>query len=228
MAVLTSEQQQYLQDTGQTTPSQQFINGVPTVQPAIASPVPVTSIQRSPFDAVNAPSAGGGLSSIPISPTGFVGDQPPINQPADPIGDGRSTVLGTAPNLPIPPVTSIERSPFDAVNASPPQGTGPASGGKGSGRTTLPDRGIYSLFSPAYTPVVYDTGNTASGSGYLDSYIKAAEDSRQSLGDLSRSIQPGSLVEGPVEEVQSDEDIRAPKAGAPIEEPEDDDDSGDD
>jgi len=163
MAVLTNEQQQFLQDTGQT-PSQQFFNGVP-VQPAIASPVPVTSIQRSPFD---------------------------------------------------------------AVNASPPQGTGPASGGKGSGRTTLPDRGIYSLFSPAYTPTVYNTDSNISGASYLDSLLKAGEDSRQTLGDLSRSIQPGSLVEGPVEEVQSDEDIRAPKAGAPIEEPEDDDDSGDD
>jgi len=226
MAVLTNEQQQFLQDTGQT-PSQQFFNGVP-VQPATASPVPVTSIQRSPFDAVNAPSAGGGLSSIPISPTGFVGDQPPINQPADPIGDGRSTVLGTAPNLPIPPVTSIERSPFDAVNASPPQGTGPTSGGKGSGRTTLPDRGIYSLFSPAYTPTVYNTDSNISGASYLDSLLKAGEDSRQTLGDLSRSIQPGSLVEEPVEEVESDEDIRAPKAGAPIEEPDDDDDGHDD
>jgi hypothetical protein len=200
--------------------------------------LPVTSIQRSPFDAVNAPAVntpavnapvtGGGLSSIPVSPTGFVGNQPPVNQPPDPIGDGRSVVLGTPPSLPLPPVTSIERSPFDAVNASPPQGAGNASGGKGSGRTTLPNRGIYSLFSPSYTPTVYNIEDAYTGSDYLDSYIKAAEDSRQSLGDLSRSIQPGSLVEEPVEEVESDEDIRAPKAGAPIEEPEDDDDGHDD
>ena len=259
MAVLTSEQQQYLQDTGQTPPAN-IGDGIiqpaavpstmvpTTVPPTATSPVlsqPMSLISRTPQGPTPQSSVQNTLNSLPSAPTSGKGGMGIPAQPSQlstqvpdprypefglPVIPPPSTVF-PPPALPTPvplppqgPTTSlVQRRPTDAVNASDSS----MRLGKGGGMPSQPSTGgVSSLFSPDYTPTVYDT---STGSDYSDEYLRATESSRQSLSDLSRAIQPGSLVQSEEEDDgPTPEEIRRPQAGEPIIESDFDNDEGDD
>jgi hypothetical protein len=226
MVVLTSDQQQYLQNTGQTPPAnigdgviQPAAVPAATVPPTVSPPVPaqpISLVNRTPQGPAPQTSLQTPLSSLPPAPTsgkGGMGFPAQPSQPPTQEVDPRNPQFGL-PVIP-PPSTVFPPPALPTPLPLPPQGSTTslvqrrptdavnasvpsARSGKGGGTPTQPQfqTGTNSFFSPAYTPTVYDTGDAYSGSDYVDEFFDIGSGNTASLQELSTAIQPGAIVGG--------------------------------
>jgi len=223
MVVLTGDQQQYLQNTGQTS-STDVGNGLvqptamptATVSPTVTPPVPpqpISLVNRTPQGPAPQTSLQTPLSSLPPTPTSGKGGMGVPAQPSQ-LSTGMSTTSALPTSLPFQRPNLVQRSSTDAINASVP----PVRSGKGGGTPAQPT-GVNSLFSPSYTPTVYDTGDAYSGSDYVDDFFNIGSGNTASLQALSTAIQPGAIVSADADEEDTgptDAEIQAPKPGKPL------------
>jgi len=223
MVVLTGDQQQYLQNTGQTS-STGVGNGLvqptamptATVSPTVTPPVPpqpISLVNRTPQGPAPQTSLQTPLSSLPPTPTSGKGGMGVPAQPSQ-LSTGMSTTSALPTSLPFQRPNLVQRSSTDAINASVP----PVRSGKGGGTPAQPT-GVNSLFSPSYTPTVYDTGDAYSGSDYVDDFFNIGSGNTASLQALSTAIQPGAIVSADADEEDTgptDAEIQAPKPGKPL------------
>lgn len=229
MVVLTGDQQQYLQNTGQTS-STDVGNGLvqptamptATVSPTVTPPVPpqpISLVNRTPQGPAPQTSLQTPLSSLPSTPTSGKGGMGVPTQPSQ-LSTGMSTTSALSTFLPLQRPNLVQRSSTDAINASVP----PVRSGKGGGTPAQPT-GVNSLFSPSYTPTVYDTGDAYSGSDYVDEFFDIGSGNTESLQALSTAIQPGAIVSADEEDTgPTDAEIQEPKPGEPLTGLDDDDD----
>ena len=233
MVVLTGDQQQYLQNTGQTS-STGVGNGLvqptamptATVSPTVTPPVPpqpISLVNRTPQGPAPQTSLQTPLSSLPPTPTSGKGGMGVPAQPSQ-LSTGMSTTSALPTSLPFQRPNLVQRSSTDAINASVP----PVRSGKGGGTPAQPT-GVNSLFSPSYTPTVYDTGDAYSGSDYVDDFFNIGSGNTASLQALSTAIQPGAIVSADEEDTgPTDAEIQEPKPGEPLTGLDDDDNDNDD
>jgi hypothetical protein len=221
MVVLTGDQQQYLQNTGQTSFTgvgsglvQPTAIPTATVSPAVTTPVPpqpIGLVNRTPQGPAPQTSLQTPLSSLPPTPTSGKGGMGVPAQPSQ-LSTGMSTTSALPTSLPFQRPNLVQRSSTDAINASVP----PVRSGKGGGTPAQPT-GVNSLFSPSYTPTVYDTGDAYSGSDYVDDFFNIGSGNTASLQALSTAIQPGAIVSANEEDTgPTDAEIQAPKPGEPL------------
>ena len=233
MVVLIGDQQQYLQNTGQTS-STGVGNGLvqptamptATVSPTVTPPVPpqpISLVNRTPQGPAPQTSLQTPLSSLPPTPTSGKGGMGVPAQPSQ-LSTGMSTTSALPTSLPFQRPNLVQRSSTDAINASVP----PVRSGKGGGTPAQPT-GVNSLFSPSYTPTVYDTGDAYSGSDYVDDFFNIGSGNTASLQALSTAIQPGAIVSADEEDTgPTDAEIQEPKPGEPLTGLDDDDNDNDD
>jgi hypothetical protein len=221
MVVLTGDQQQYLQNTGQTSFTgvgsglvQPTAIPTATVSPAVTTPVPpqpIGLVNRTPQGPAPQTSLQTPLSSLPPTPTSGKGGMGVPAQPSQ-LSTGMSTTSALPTSLPFQRPNLVQRSSTDAINASVP----PVRSGKGGGTPAQPT-GVNSLFSPSYTPAVYDTGDAYSGSDYVADFFNIGSGNTASLQALSTAIQPGAIVSANEEDTgPTDAEIQAPKPGEPL------------
>jgi len=233
MVVLTGDQQQYLQNTGQTSSTgvgsglvQPTAMPTATVSPSVTPPVlsqPISLVNRTPQGPAPQTSLQTPLSSLPPTSTSGKGGMGVPAQPSQ-LSTGMSTTSALPTSLPFQRPNLVQRSSTDAINASVP----PVRSGKGGGTPAQPT-GVNSLFSPSYTPTVYDTGDAYSGSDYVDEFFDIGSGNTESLQALSTAIQPGAIVSADEEDIgPTDAEIQEPKPGEPLTGLDDDDNDNDD
>ena len=129
MVVLTGDQQQYLQNTGQTS-STDVGNGLvqptamptATVSPTVTPPVPpqpISLVNRTPQGPAPQTSLQTPLSSLPPTPTSGKGGMGVPTQPSQ-LSTGMSTTSALSTFLPLQRPNLVQRSSTDAINPSVP------------------------------------------------------------------------------------------------------------